>query len=307
MIQTGPISTGNAPAVCVVSTLKSQKPLCRARQWELVEFVGLGSLAHVYRARPVGSPPNRPANYAVKMLRPCWQDDAQAIRLLQREALVGQSISHPHLVSVLAAPVLEPPHLIVMPWLEGASLANRLAEGQQFGVPESLWIARQTAEALDALHQAGWIHGDVTPGNIHVSPTGHVTLLDLNFARRQEELGSIVDRPIMGTCGYLAPEYLTSSLRPDVRSDIFSLGAVLFELLAGHRPYSAETLEQLSLQHRQSAPPDLIRVSPYVPREVSPLVRRMMAKDPLRRPQTPSELIEQLVALEIATFSQRTE
>ena len=120
-----------------------------------------------------------------------------------------------------------------MPWLEGASLAARLADGQQFGVPEALWIARQTAEALDALHAAGWMHGDVTPGNIHVSPTGHVTLLDLNFARRSDEIGSAVDRPIMGTCSYLAPEYLTSALRPDIRSDIYSLGVVLFEMSFG--------------------------------------------------------------------------
>ncbi len=218
---------------------------------------------------------------------------------------MGQSVSNPHLVSVLAAPVVDAPRLIVMPWLEGASLAERLADGQLFGVPEALWIARQTAEALDALHQAGWIHGDMAPGNIHVSPTGHATLLDLNFARRREEFGSAVDRPIMGTCAYLAPEYLTSSLRPDIRSDIYSLGAVLYEMLAGRRPYTAETLVQLSQQHRQSSPPDLTRVAPYLPRDVSRLIQRMMAKEPLRRPQDPRELIDRLIALEIGTFTLR--
>ena len=302
MTQTGLISAGVPAAVCVPS---AAKPRGRVRQWELVEFAGSGSLAHIFRARPVGTPTDRPATYAVKMLRPCWEDDEQAIRLLQREALVGQSISHPHLVPILAAPVLEPPRLVVMPWLEGASLAARLADGQQFGVPESLWIARQTAEALDALDAAGWMHGDVTPGNIQVSPTGHVTLLDLNFARRRDEFGSAVDRPIMGTCNYLAPEYLTSALRPDIRSDIYSLGAVLFEVLAGRRPFAAETLVQLSLLHRQAAPPDLGRLAPHVPREVVQLVRQMMAKEPLRRPQTPRELVERLVALEIGSFSQR--
>jgi serine/threonine-protein kinase len=273
----------------------------------LVELGGMGSLAHVFRARPAGASTDRPANYAVKMLRPCWEADEQAIRLLQREALVGQNISHPHLISVLSAPVVEAPRLVVMPWLEGATLAARLAGGQQFDAPEALWIARQAAEALDALYTAGWLHGDVTPGNIHISPTGHATLLDLNFARRQEEFGSAVDRPIMGTCGYLAPEYLTSALRPDIRSDIYSLGAILFEILAGRRPFTAETLVQLSMQHRQSAPPNLIELAPYVPREVAQLIRQMMAKDPLRRPQTPRELIDRLVALEIATFTERAE
>ncbi len=256
-------------------------------------------------ARPADGPADRPLTYAVKMLRRCWEADPRAIRLLQREAVVGQSIFHPHLVPILSACVLDAPRLLVMPWLDGASLAVRLAEGQPFGVPEALWIVRQTAEALDALHRAGWIHGDVTPGNIHLSPTGHVTLLDLNFARRREEIGSAVDRPIMGTCGYLAPEYLTSALRPDIRSDIYSLGAVLFELLSGQRPFAAETLAEVAIEHRQGASPELVRLAPHVPREVFPLVRRMMANDPLRRPQTPRELIDRLVALEIATFSQR--
>jgi serine/threonine protein kinase len=270
----------------------------------LVEFAGSGSLARIFRARPADAAADRPPTYAVKMLRSCWKDDPRAIRLLQREAVVGQGVSHPHLVPILAAYVLELPRLLVMPWLEGASLAVRLVGGQQFGVPEALWIVRQTAEALDALHQAGWMHGDVAPGNVHVSRSGHVTLLDLNFARRRDETGSAVDRPIMGTCAYLAPEYLTSALRPDIGSDIYSLGAVLFELLSGRRPFAAETLAELAMRHRQAAPLDLLRLAPHVPREVIRLVRRMMANEPLRRPQT-RELIDRLVSLEIATFSQR--
>ncbi len=293
---------GNAALAPVVNLAKSR---CRVGQWELVEFAALGSLARIYRARPAGAPADQPATYAVKMLRPNWQDDPHAIRLLQREALVGQSVSHPHLVPVLTAAVLEPPRLLVMPWLEGASLSARLAAGEEFDVPAALWIARQTAEALDALHAAGWMHGDVSSGNIQVSPTGHVTLLDLNFARRPGETGSAVDRPVMGTPSYLAPEYLTSTLRADVRSDIYSLGAVLFELLAGRLPFSGKALAELATQHRQAAVPDLGRLAPHVSREVAQLVRRMLAKEPLRRPQSPCELIDRLAALEIATFSQR--
>jgi serine/threonine protein kinase len=270
----------------------------------LVEFVGKGSLARIYRARPAGSSVDRPANYAVKMLRRCWQDDAAAVRLLQREALVGQSVSHPHLVPVLAASVLDSPRLLAMPWLEGASLQARMAAGETFSVPRALWIARQTAEALDGLHVAGWLHGDVTPGNIHISAAGHVTLIDLSFARRRDEIGSAADRPIMGTCSYVAPEYLTSALRPDIRSDIYSLGVVLFEMLSGRLPYPAKELADLATQHKQSTPADLARLAPETPREVITLVRRMTAHAPLRRPQLPRELVESLVALEIGSFSQ---
>ncbi len=271
----------------------------------MVEFAAWGSLARIYRARPAGAATDRPATYAVKMLRPEWEDDPHAIWLLQREALVGQSVSHPHLVPVLAASVLEPPRLLAMPWLEGASLQARLAAGEEFDVPTALWIARQTAEALAALHAEGWLHGDVAAGNIHISSAGHVTLLDLNFARRAGETGSAADRPIMGTASYLAPEYFTSSFQADIRSDIYSLGVVLFEILSGQLPFAGDDLAALAAEHRQAAPPDLGQLAPHVPREVVRLVHWMLAKQPLRRPQSPRELISRLTALEIATFSLR--
>jgi eukaryotic-like serine/threonine-protein kinase len=328
MISTRPTSTHSALHRRVA---KVAKPLHRVRQWELVEFAAQGSLARIYRARPVSAtlttvlqrsrhvsspsrrsvainsvlPAEQPPSYAIKMLRRCWEDSAAAVRLLQREAAVGQSVAHPHLVPVLSAYVLEAPHLLVMPWLEGASLERRLAAGQQFSVAKTLWIARQTTEALDALHQAGWTHGDVTPGNIHVSPSGHVTLIDLNFARRHDEIGSAVDRPIMGTCSYIAPEHLTSALRPDIRSDVYSLGVVMFEMLSGNLPYQSKELAALATEHRQSAPADLTQLASHVPREVVALVRQMLAHDPLRRPQSLPELISWLVSLEIDSLVQR--
>ncbi|MCE5303013.1 MAG: serine/threonine protein kinase [Planctomycetaceae bacterium] len=299
MSQTGLMRTGDVPTVCVAHGAGSCR---RVRQWELLELVGSGSLAEVFRARPAGA---SSAHYAVKMLRPCWQDDPHAIGLLQREALVGQCVSHPHLIPILASHATESPRFLVMPWLDGESLGARLAAGRRFGLSESLWIARQAAEALGALHGAGWMHGDVTPGNIQISPTGHATLLDLNFARRGDEFGSAADRPILGTCGYLAPEFFTSALRPDPRSDLYSLGAVLFEMLSGRRIHAAETLSQWVVEHRRGEQPDFAKLAPEVPRDVARLVRQMTANDPLRRPQTARELVERLVSLEIAHFSQR--
>jgi eukaryotic-like serine/threonine-protein kinase len=274
------------------------------RQWELTELVGQGSLAEVYRARPVGSPANQPAAYALKMLRPCWQDDAVAIELLQREALAAQSVVNPHVISILTAFVGESPRLLVMPWLEGASIRDRLKTGQKFSVHKTLWVARQTAEALVALHAAGWTHGDVTPANIHVSPVGHVTLLDLSFARRSDEIGSAADRPILGTCSYIAPEFLVSALRPDIRSDLFSLGAVLFEMLCGQTPYRGRSLAELAIEYQQSPPRDLAKLTPETPREIIQLVKQMIAHDPIRRPSSPQELLDRLIPLEIAAMPQ---
>jgi serine/threonine-protein kinase len=289
--------------------------------------VGHGQWAGVYRARPVNAPLNRAAAYAVKMLHENRQHDPLAIEMLAREAQVSRQVSHPHLIAILESQLKRAPQFLVMPWLEGATLQAYVAARRLLDPPAVLWIARQTAEALDALDQAGWIHGDIKPSNIFLSSQGHATLLDLGLARHREEKAE-GRQAIAGTGYYLAPEHFipcaaqnerssrrrspiipgaehSSSFCPDIRSDIYSLGVVLYQLLAGRLPLEGETLQQMAVAHKQTAPLNLRRVAPHVPPQVAELVHRMLAKDPLRRPQSPAELVAELVRLEIQTFSER--
>jgi serine/threonine-protein kinase len=276
----------------------------RVGAWQLLGRVGQGRWAAVYRARPARAPVDRPAAYAVKTPHENHRQDPVAIAMLAREARVGRQVHHPHLIAVLESQLRRAPHYLVMPWLEGATLQEYTAARRSLDPPAVLWIARQTAEALDALDQAGWMHGDIKPSNIFLSPQGHATLLDLGIARHRNEKRE-GPRAIAGTGYYLAPEHVTSAYHPDIRSDIYSLGVVLYQLLAGRLPLEGETLEQLALAHKQTAPLNLRRVAPHVPRGVAELVQRMLAKDPLRRPQSPAELVTELVRLEIETFSER--
>ena len=273
--------------------------------WYLMARVGHGQWAGVYRARPMNAPVNRPAAYAVKILHENRQQDPVAIEMLAREAQVGRQVSHPHLIAILESQHRRAPQFLVMPWLDGVTLQSYTATQRLLDPPAVLWIARQTAEALGALDQAGWMHGDIKPSNIFLSPQGHATLLDLGFARHRDE--SVEGhRAIAGTGYYLAPEHVSSVYRPDVRSDIYSLGVVLYQLLAGRLPLEGATFEQMALAHKQTAPLNLRRAAPHVPRRVAELVHRMLAKDPLRRPQSPAELVAELVRLEIETFSERS-
>jgi serine/threonine-protein kinase len=276
------------------------------KDWELVELIAEGELAETFRARPAGPQRDRPAAYVLKRLRTAWEDDARAVQMFRREARLGQTIHHPNLISILAAGVKESPYFVVAPWLVGETLAQRLEAGPRPDLPVALWIARQAASALEALRDAGWMHGDVKPGNIFLSPENHVTLLDLGFVRPEGETGSAVDRCIVGTCNYIAPEIITSALRADIRSDIYSLGVVLFELLSGRLPFEGKCLAELVIQHRQSRAPDLRRLAAHLPTGVVRLVREMMAKEPLRRPQTPGELVDRLSKLEILSFAERS-
>jgi eukaryotic-like serine/threonine-protein kinase len=273
--------------------------------WQLVRLVGEGKLCRVYQARPTGNSQARSAGYALKVLRSEWQHDPAAIDVLRREAMVGREVSHPRVVPVLAAHVGEAPQFVVMPFLPGAPLAHWLSKGRLFTWPLSLWIARQVAEALQELHRLGWMHADVKPSNIMLSSAGYATLIDLGFARRPGEEQSIVDRCAVGTARYIAPEMITSALRHDIRSDIYSLGATLYELLTRRPPWSGGSLAEVAAEHRQGEPPKLKALVPDLPAGVASLVHRMLANEPLRRPQTPAEVVEELARLEIETFASR--
>lgn len=278
---------------------------CLVGAWQLIRLAAVGHVCHVYQARPAGRDLAAPASYAVKLLASGHQDDAAALDQLQREAWLGRKLPHPHLVSVLDSHVTEPPHFIVMPWLRGATLAQRLASGWRPELPVALWIVRQVAEALDELHRHGWLHADVKPSNIFVSPDGHTTLLDLGFACRASEMTSAVLRQVRGTVAYIAPEMLTSSLRPDIRSDLYSLGVTLFEMLSGRLPFDACDLAELAHDHLCRDPADIRTFVPGLPLSVARLVRCLLAREPLRRPHSPRELIERVIPLEVDAFAER--
>lgn len=286
-------------------TLQPAEKLPRIGEWQPVRLIGEGQLCRVYAARPLSHGGDRAAVYALKLLDERWSAEPAAIEVMRREAIVGRKLSHPHLISVLSAHVEAAPCFLIMPLLEGRTLSQQFSRGDRPSLPMALWIARQTAEALDALHQSGWMHADVKPSNLFLSPDGHVTLLDLGFARRPDDTASIINRCVTGTMHYIAPEMITSALRPDIRSDIYSLGATLYELLAGRPPFIARSMEQLAELHRQAEPELLRKLSPLVPTPVARLVHQMLSKEPLRRPQTPAEVVDRLVALEIENFHLR--
>lgn len=276
----------------------------RLGNWELREAVGSGTLCDVYRARRLREDGDVPANYVLKLLRSQWEAEPAAVRCMQREALVGRSVRHMHLIPVLSAYVDQPPYFLILPWLEGTTLNEHLRRAQRPPLPVCLSWARQTAEALTALHSAQRVHGDVKPENIFVSPTGHVTLFDFGFAYEQAELRQPHQRPVFGTAQYLAPELTSELMLTTTASDIYSLGVVLFETLSGRRPFTARELHELARQHRSETPPKLRSLVPHLPREVAALVHRMLHKEPLRRP-TATEVVHDLVDLELAHFADR--
>ena len=294
-----------APPVLGRKRDRPRKVVGRLGPWQLLRVLGEGSLSRVYLARPIDSE-STADSYAVKTLRREWWTEPAATELQRREAWVGQRVNSPHLATVLSSGVGAAPYYTVMPRLEGRTAAEWLASGPKPALPVALWIARQAAQALaDLWRSVGMIHGDVKPANLMVGPDGHTTLLDLGFCQSPREARSWADRPVVGTLRYLAPERVTSAATVDVRSDLYSLGATLYELIAGRPPHDGDSAATLIAQHRGERPEFLASVAPGTPQPVAALVHRLLAKDPMRRPSTPEEVIDALAPLEIACFGLR--
>lgn len=194
-----------------------------------------------------------------------------------------------------------------MPRIEGCSvgalLEHRRREygcliGAAKSLPQSVWIARQVASALAALHAAGWLHGDVKPENVLVSPQGHATLIDLGLARKLGTRECQGGEVLAGTLAYVAPEAFLPASVLTAESDIYSLGVMLYELLTGQPLFEELDPTAMALAHLRRVPAPVSEAALDVPPPLALLVMRMLAKDPLRRPLA-SDVVRQLTRLEI--------
>ena len=287
-----------------VATDRSQLP--DVPGWQLIDRLGGGRITEVFLASPQGTSGSIPAGYAIKLIAQGYEG-IEAVEWLHREGLACKSVKSPHVVPLLAANLHQTPYFLVMPFLPGKPLAEIFANGRLPVLPVALWIVRQVAMALDALQTAGWMHGDVKPSNVIVSPCGHITLIDLGFAQRLDQPTDSLRTtlPFAGTISYSAPERFTSRSRVDAQGDLYSLGVMLYELLAGRLPFGASDPGELVRQHREETPLDLRVLIPQLPTRVARLVQALLQKNPHRRPQA-GEVVQRLMSLEVETFSQRS-
>lgn len=299
----------DAPAVTTRSLDSPPLSVATVGTWALLRMVGRGQWTEVYQASTLRTQecptsPALPPLYAVKRVRPDCPEPRRAEQMLAREVEVARVVASPHVVPVLDWNLDPGSGYLVMPWLEGFSLRRLLDEMESLPLADALWIARQLAEGLSALHTAGWLHGDLKPDNVIISAEGHATLIDLGLAVPISS-PETVEQLLQGTPLYIAPEWLIVGGRPDVRSDLYSLGVVLYEMLTGQAPFPIHNLSELARVHRQGCRAEIRSLRPDVPQEVARLVRCLLARSPDRRPATAADLAELLRRLEIELFELR--
>ena len=266
----------------------------RFGRYDIIGVLGSGGMGEVYRARDA----KLGRDVAIKVLSGPRVADPERLQRFEREARVLASLTHPHIGQIFGTEEADGVFALVLELVEGESLEDRLAQAARdrarLPATEAFAIARQIADALDAAHQKGVVHRDLKPANVKVTPEGVVKVLDFGIAKALIMADVIADEKavatvtadatgteILGTVAYMSPEQ-ASGRRVDARTDIWAFGCVLFEMLAGRRPFQgATTWETVAAVLERDPPWDALPSS--LPPRVGQLLRRCLQKDPRHR------------------------
>jgi urea transport system substrate-binding protein len=262
------------------------------RYWVL-GLLGRGGMGTVYKAehrlleRPV----------VIKILRPDLIHDPELLRRFQREARLAAKLAHPNVVTVYEAEQVGPTHLLVMEFVEGETLSELLRKRGPLPVAIACELVRQTAVGLQHVHEQGLVHRDLKPGNLIVTDSGQLKVLDLGLAflkagpPRDQDLTH--PQQSMGTIDYMAPEQWEDSHGVDIRADIYSLGCTFYSLLAGSPPFGVSKDPNIMRRiwaHSLAPIPPIRAKRPDVPKELAAVLNRMLAKDRAERYAVPVEV-----------------
>ncbi len=263
-------------------------------RYKLIDELGRGSFATVYIARDTKN--NR--IYAVKIMHFEFADDGELLARFQREAHILLQLSDPHIVRIFDYGDDNDLHFIVMDYIDGQNLKYHTLTHGQMEPLRALDYARQISEGLDTAYRHGVVHRDIKPQNIVINSKDVVKITDFGLARSRETVTLTQSNVFMGTAYYIPPEQAESGRSADTRSDLYSVAAVLFEMLTGNPPFEGETAVDIVVKHMNEKVPSICRLRPELPRELDLFMQKAMAKSPADRYSTPAEFSSALEQLQ---------
>jgi len=294
-----------APAVAVAAGLlaDAQTQLAtlstgrKLGHYQVMTRLGAGGMGEVYLARDE----RLGRKVALKLLPARFTQDADRVRRFEQEARAASALNHPNILTIYEIGEVDGTHFIATEFVEGQTLRQRLTSGQM-ETNAVLEVALQVASALTAAHEAGIVHRDIKPENLMLRPDGFVKVLDFGLAKLTERPMQMVDTnaptslggetdpgTVLGTVHYMSPEQ-ARGLKVDARSDIFSLGIVLYEMIAGRRPFTGVTASDVLAAILQTEPTKLAQAAPTVPAELDRIITQALRKDCTARYQAIKDL-----------------
>jgi len=262
-------------------------------RYRVIERIGVGGMADVYRAEDV----QLGRDVALKVLHRRFAQDAEFVERFRREARAAAALVHPNVVTIFNRGEYDGTYYIAMEYLRGRPLKELIAERGPLPEEQAIAIAVQIARAAGFAHEHGVIHRDLKSQNVIVDDELGVKVTDFGIARAGPsditETGSI-----MGTAQYLSPEQ-AQGLAVTPRSDLYSIGVILFEMLTGRLPFSGESAVAVALKHISERPPAIGELRPDVSPRLAALVERLLAKDPAERPASAAEVVRELEAVRL--------
>ncbi|QED47492.1 Stk1 family PASTA domain-containing Ser/Thr kinase [Cytobacillus dafuensis] len=258
-------------------------------RYKILETIGGGGMANVYLAHDM----ILDRDVALKMLRLDFANDEEFIRRFHREAQSATSLAHPNIVSIYDVGEEDSIYYIVMEYVEGQTLKQYIQQESPVRVENVIEIMKQLTSAIGHAHQNHIIHRDIKPHNILIDRHGNVKITDFGIAMAMSATSITQTNSVLGSVHYLSPEQARGGMA-NRKSDIYSLGIVMFELLTGRLPFSGESAVSIALKHLQSETPSLRRWNPSIPQSVENIVFKATAKDPFHRYNTAEEMEEDL-------------
>jgi len=277
--------------------------------YRILEPIGKGGMGVVYKAEDL-----RLGRYVALKLLPHFLASApEALQRFEREARAASALNHPNICTVYEIDESENLHFIAIELIEGETLKNRIARGP-VEIPETLDIVVEICCALEAAHSVGIVHRDIKPSNIVLTAQGHAKLLDFGVAKRvgprsEGQADNLMPAPatafelrltspggVLGTVAYMSPEQ-ASGQEVDVRSDIFSIGAVLYEMATGKHPFPGTDADEVLRAVQIQSPVSMKQINPAVPSELIAITTKAMEKDRSRRYQSAASMLTDLERL----------
>lgn len=275
-----------------------------AQRYRLERRLAQGGMAEVWLANDT----LLSRHVAIKLLKPALAADPVVAERFRREAIAVARLNHPNIVAVYDSIAEGGRQAVVMQLVNGKSLRQLLDEQKRLSPDLTMHIGGCVAAALDAAHQAGLVHRDVKPGNILITPDGRVLLTDFGIAKGLADAAGddlTSDNIMMGTAKYLSPEQVRGR-KLDGRADLYSLGLVLYECLAGRVPFLGETDADTALARLNRDPTDLNRLRPTLPYGLADLIHRLLARRPEERPPSGAVVKAELARIASAAHDPTT-